>query len=244
MKDDIQFLKDLQQELTTQENDGQAAPRFWAIMDYKWEVTEEGHHDRVSLYSPETCGYKTVDEYIDEILNGDRRDEFNDEQIEELQDIKDYFLSDLEEWIKENDLREYHLIYETEVSFIAYNTCFFTKAEAKSHLKNNRHHYSRKAHTFAMTAWRAPKMERLMKILESFDWDSVNWLIEQAERVRELEDELIEQKECFEELQNNHTRVCNQNKRYREVIKKAIDDLENECLWDALVSLKALEGEE
>ena len=32
-----------------------------------------------------------------------------------------------------------------------------------------------------------------------------------------------------------------QNKRYREVIKKAIDDLENECLWDALVALKELE---
>ena len=30
--------------------------------------------------------------------------------------------------------------------------------------------------------------------------------------------------------------------RYREVIEKAIEDLENECLWDALVRLKALEG--
>lgn len=34
-----------------------------------------------------------------------------------------------------------------------------------------------------------------------------------------------------------------QMNRYREVIKKAIDDLENECLWDALVALKELEDE-
>lgn len=173
MKEDIQFLKELQQELLTQETDYQAAPRFWTIMDYKWEVTAEGHHERISLYSPNTCESVTVDEYIDEILNGDRRDEFNDEQIEELKDIKDYFISDLEDWIKENDEYEYCLIYETEVPFIAWNTCFFTKEEAKRHLESNRHHYSDKAHTFAMTAWRAPKMERLMKILETFDWDKI-----------------------------------------------------------------------
>lgn len=173
MNEDIQFLKDLQHELKTQDNDGQAAPRFWVIMDYKWEVTGEGHHDRVSLYSPDTCESETVDEYIDEILNGDRRDEFNDEQIEELKDIRKYFLNDLEDWIKENDIREYYVIYETEVSFITWDTLFFTKAEAKQHLENNLHHYSNKAHTFAMTAWRAPKVERLLKILENFDWDSI-----------------------------------------------------------------------
>ena len=48
------------------------------------------------------------------------------------------------------------------------------------------------------------------------------WLIKQAERVQELEDELIVQKECFEELQNNHIRVCNQNKRYREAIEETL----------------------
>lgn len=173
MNEDLQFLKELQNELKTQEDDGQAAPRFWVIMDYKWEVTEEGYHDRVVLYSPYTCETEDVDEYIDEILNGDRREEFNDEQIEALQEIKDYFPEDLEEWIKENDFRKYHLIYEKEVPFIVWNTLFFTKAEAKQHLENNRHHYSDKAHTFAMTAWRAPKMERLMKILETFDWNSL-----------------------------------------------------------------------
>ena len=60
--------------------------------------------------------------------------------------------------------------------------------------------------------------------------------------------EIIEQAEL---VSKHETRINNltfdlassrvQNKRYREVIKKAIDDLENECLWDALVALKELE---
>lgn len=192
MKEDIQFLKEFQQELLTQDNDGQATPRFWAIMDYKWEVTTEGHHERISLYNPNTGEYATVDEYIDEILNGYRKDKFTKEQIEKLNEINKYFLipSELEQWIKENDDDEYYFIYEEEVFFIAYNTCFFTKEEAKKHLEDNRHHYSDKAHPFAMTAWGAPKLERLMKILETFDWNKIEEYQKKAEKFIDLKNEI------------------------------------------------------
>lgn len=36
-------------------------------------------------------------------------------------------------------------------------------------------------------------------------------------------------------------KLIDEYKRYREVVTQAISDLENECLWDALVKLKALE---
>jgi hypothetical protein len=179
MKEEIYFLKELQQELKTQENDGQAAPRFWSIMDYKWDVTEEGHEDRISLFDVDCCETIELDEYVNEIVEGERNSDFTEEEIEELKDRHEYDSpSDVIEWIKEfDDEDRYYLIYEKEISFIAWNTLFFTKKEARQHLESNRHHYSNKAHTFAMTAWRAPKMERLMKILESFDWDSiVKWL--------------------------------------------------------------------
>ena len=48
---------------------------------------------------------------------------------------------------------------------------FLTKEEAKQHIQNNRHHYSAKAHTYAMTASRAPKVKRLINILLSFDFE-------------------------------------------------------------------------
>jgi hypothetical protein len=174
MKDDIQFLKELQQELLTQEKDAQASPRFWAIMDYKYQPTTSDHADRVMLFDADACERFSFEDYLDDVLNGEYADEFTDEQKEELREaMKMYSFYEIKEWLKENEVRDIYPIFEMEIPTIAWNTCFFTKEEAKRHLESNRHHYSDKAHTFAMTAWRAPKMERLIKILETFDWDKI-----------------------------------------------------------------------
>jgi hypothetical protein len=50
---------------------------------------------------------------------------------------------------------------------------FLTKQEAKDHIRLNHYHYTDEVHTYAMTAWRAPKVERLLNILETFDWDKL-----------------------------------------------------------------------
>lgn len=178
MKEDIQFLKDLQTELISQDIDSQAAPRYWSIMDYKWVVTEEGHEDRVSLFDSYDCETVDLDNYVDDILNGERKGEFSEDEIEDLQyEHENGSPSDVYEWIKMyDDDSRYYSVYEEEVSFVAPNTMFLTKAEAKRHLELNHYHYSQKAHTYAMTAWRAPKVERLIKILETFDWDVIHKL--------------------------------------------------------------------
>lgn len=174
MKEEIQFLKELQQELKTQEVDCQAAPRFWSIMDYKWVVTEEGHEDRITLYDSDAYETVELNEYVEEILNGERKENFLEDEIEELQYEHEHGSpSDVYDWIETYDESRYYPVYEEQVSFIAPNTLFLTKAEAKKHLEVNHYHYTSKAHTYAMTAWRAPKMERLIKILETFDWDAV-----------------------------------------------------------------------
>lgn len=174
MNGDIKFLKELQHELLTQEKDGQAEPRFWSIMDYKHLPTTSDHADDVILYDADACETITIEEYVEEIINGEYADDFTEEQKEELKEaIRGYGLYDLEEWLKENESNEIYPVFQMEEDFIAWNTLFFTKEEAKQHLESNRHHYSSKAHTFAMTAWRAPKMKRLMQILETFDWDSI-----------------------------------------------------------------------
>ncbi|WP_255238302.1 hypothetical protein NSS75_11125 [Bacillus sp. FSL K6-1012] len=77
------------------------------------------------------------------------------------------------DWIHEFVDSGADLIPETEVHYIYQNTMFLTKAEAKEHIKQNHYHYTKKVHTYAMTAWRAPKVERLLKILETFDWSSI-----------------------------------------------------------------------
>lgn len=178
MIEQIQFLKDLQATMKHEndhDNDGQASPRFWAIMDYKWVVTGEGHEGRVTLFDSESAEYVVLDEYVDGILNGERGDDFSDEEIEELKDKKEWNSnSEIFEWIEEyDDGSRFYPIYEEEVSFIAPDTMFLTKEEAKRHLEKNDYHYSSKAHTYAMTAWRAPKVEQLLKLLQTFDWDSI-----------------------------------------------------------------------
>ena len=51
------------------------------------------------------------------------------------------------------------------------DTMFLTNREAKEHLKSNHYHYTSKAHTYAMTAWRSPQVEKLIHILQTADFE-------------------------------------------------------------------------
>jgi hypothetical protein len=176
MNEDIQFLKDLQQELNTQEIDSQASPRFWVIMDYRKVVGNEdfdsgniehfhndGDHTEFKHFSDLK---EFLEEYYEEELE-------SDEELKQLITNENFY--DLWEYVESN-LNEdgyFSTVFMKEESYIVPDTMFLTKAEAKRHIELNHYHYSPKAHTYAMTAWRAPKVERLLKILENFDWDSL-----------------------------------------------------------------------
>jgi hypothetical protein len=173
MKEDIQFLKDLQQELITQDSDWQATPRYWSIMDYK---TVPSHED----YSDDTMYYYNDGDHVEFKTVSDLKDFFKgwDNENGELQsylDNPDTTFEDFWEFVLNelNDGGHFDEVPVSEESFIVPNTMFLTKAEAKRHLEKNHYHYTSKAHTYAMTSWRAPKMERLIKILETFDWDQI-----------------------------------------------------------------------
>jgi len=176
---DIQFLKEFQTELNNQDNDCQASPRFWVIKDYR---TVPGHEDYDNGYNEHF--YNDGDQvifrnFIDlkEFIEEYHEDEINeDEELKELLNDENESFYELWEYIEDN-LNEdgfFNKVFVKEEGFIVPNTMFLTKEEAKLHLKLNHYHYTPKAHTYAMTAWRSPKVERLLKILETFDWDSIN----------------------------------------------------------------------
>lgn len=50
------------------------------------------------------------------------------------------------------------------------DTMFLTNRSCKEHIRLNHYHYSADAHSYAMTAWRSPEVERLFKILDVIDW--------------------------------------------------------------------------
>ncbi|MDG0053055.1 hypothetical protein MMB75_05130 [Paenibacillus sp. P2(2022)] len=167
-QEDIKFLIELQKELNSQANDCQASPRFWTVGDYKWVECLEDNAERYYVYLPSAGESYEIDSYLldikeDEEFEADEQTEFNEIDCE---------ISAIE-WIQKYRDEEAYLIPTKKEHFIRENTMFLTKAEAKQHIEMNHYHYTDEAHTYAMTAWRAPKVERLVKILNEFDFQAL-----------------------------------------------------------------------
>lgn len=184
MNEQIQFLKELQATMKHEDEhdyDNQASPRFWAIMDYKTVPGHEDYHTGENQYFFNDgdhivfSNFKDLKEFVEERYE-DEID--NDEELRELlnsEDEENDNLYDLWEYVDDNLNSDgyFNKVFVTEEEFIVPSTMFLTKEEAKRHLELNHYHYTSKAHTYAMTAWRAPKVEKLLDIVMNFDWDSI-----------------------------------------------------------------------
>lgn len=169
--EDIQFLKDLQHELLTQDKVSQADPRFWVIRDYRWDIIPDEYAEDYQVYDRDGDCW-TLSGFIEYLKD----DKDNDELLADVDwsddnyDIVDRLVDKLNE---ECGAEDYTIHGVIEQSFIVPNTMFLTIAEAKQHLKLNHYHYTSRAHAYAMTAWRAPKVERLIKLLQMVDFDEL-----------------------------------------------------------------------
>lgn len=172
MKKDIQFLKELQEGLKTQNKGKQSSPKFWIIMDYRKVVSVES--------------FGKGDFYVYSELN-----EYSGGLVELLIGIEEKLLSEMPneaktsfgkiggrisavEWLRRHWDKDILLFPSREEGYIVGDAMFITKAEAEEHIEVNRHHYSLKAHPYAMTARKALKIKKLFKILETFDWDKIS----------------------------------------------------------------------
>lgn len=164
-KDDYEFLKDLCHELNTQETDGQAAPRFWGILETKEEPSPEGIGEPV-IYMGDGCTMdaKEVVDYIETNYLPDSRDEMKDSWDMVNKDN----LNNLIEFMHDSlGLVETRIVWlDTQQRVSDQTGCFITKRACKQHIEGNRHHYCR-PQTYAMTAWRNPEFERLLTILQN-----------------------------------------------------------------------------
>lgn len=179
-KDTIEFLKELQHEMLTQDTVCQADPRFWVVkhkvrvygIDYEFDfdgrevvcngeivasnLSElydylEDHHEEYSM---------TFDnEHV--VINTNQDDEHLIDSMEELLD----FMYEELGYLKD----EVYLAHYRDEYRIVENTMFLTLRECKEHIKANSYHY-REPHPYAMTAWRSPQVEKLFKIIQETDW--------------------------------------------------------------------------
>lgn len=191
--EEISFLKELQKEMNTQDNVSQANPRFWVIKGTEklYNVEDE---DGFELYDKDDC--ETVADNMKEILEFIKNDLledicsdsgveyklslqegiFNDsilvqwleDEYEEEEELETQ--EDVANWIKKFGYDEYEVITYKIIPKIYENTMFLTQEDAENHLKSNDYHYSDDAHTYAMTAWRSPRVEKLVGILQKVDW--------------------------------------------------------------------------
>lgn len=160
----IDYARELKREFEAQDTDGQAHPRFWVIRDYKKEVAADGYHDTVGLYDKYSCETITEEEYREEIKERIEGGEFCEDEIKHLLD--EIGCGSIEGLIKAaDDENRFHRIYFVETPYLVPNTFFLTKQDAKDYLKKYGYNHSPKAHTYAMTAIRSPKFEKLINLI-------------------------------------------------------------------------------
>lgn len=181
-KDDLDFLKSLQDEMINQETDWQAAPRFWVLRQYEYEPTGEEWMDKYE-YAYDDGDYNGFDNVDDLIEFLEECELATDKQIEEMKEMSlenDLHQEEAFEFILDNLNEEGHFrkIPVVRVANIIPNTLFLTKKAAKEHIKANHYHYNDTIHTYAMTAWRSPEVQRLLEILESIDFSKLELLID------------------------------------------------------------------
>ena len=155
-KESLIFLKELQNEMNTQPTDIQANPRFWVVAQYEYRPCWVEQVDKHLFYDDEGSSYETFNEVLEMLVeNGYIDTKLGYEDIDDLKGIYDE--------VSEVPVKREHIIMQ--------NTMFFTKRECQEHIKSNYYHYNKSVHTYAMTAWRSPQVEKLIDILlnEKFD---------------------------------------------------------------------------
>lgn len=168
-KQEIEFLKDLQHELNTQDHVSQASPRFWVIVDYRWELAAPGCNDSYRVFDVEGNEWSLV-QFMEYVKNNN---EYNDD-VRHAEGIYGDNIYDVVEVLMDlRNFKDFDMYPVTHESYIVPNTMFLTNREAKEHIKSNQHHYTSKAHSYAMTAWRSPQVEKLMNILENTNFTKI-----------------------------------------------------------------------
>lgn len=177
-EEELRFLKELQKEMNTQDNLGQADPRYWVIRDFSKVYGEKlNNPDGFTVFDSdggnEVCEIEyrifRTSEMADEILKELKAQEYelSNEDKEKIEDAYDF--DSLIEALKELEfsVMQYEIVPK-------YSGMFLTQKAAEEHLRKNYYHYTDNATTYAMTAWRSQEADMLYKILHSVDFEQLN----------------------------------------------------------------------
>lgn len=193
---DIEFLRNLQYVLNTQDNMGNADPLFWVIRATKERLVTTEHapddYDFITITdsdNPETniCDLNDFYETCQTAITPENEEFMTVEYISDSKvTIKNtiendtlYEISDIDQTAAEvlNLLadcpqRFYTCYYRSESEIIP-NTFFLTHSACERHLKQNAYNYPEDAHAYAMTAQRSPEYETLLHLIKTINWHNI-----------------------------------------------------------------------
>ena len=167
-KEALEFINKLSKELNEQVTDGQANPRFWSVAQYEYRPCWVHQADKHIFADCEGDTYDTFDEVLEMLIdNGYIDTKYGYEDIDDLKGVYDE--------ISEIPVKREHIIMQ--------NTMFLTKREVQEHIKSNHYHYNKTVHTYAMTAWRSPQVENLIKLLTD---NTIKAELDKLDRIKEV----------------------------------------------------------
>lgn len=184
-KQDIDFLKNLQHIMNTQDTVCQADPRFWVVRGTIKEYgIEEGYEDGVELVNSEyEITISNMKELYDYLIENEIFNNLNVEYDKEEECITLYYkdgeeigwYDTLDDFYNDyyNDISELNIVRYKNVEHNFEDTFFLTNEECKRHIECNYYHYPKDAHSYAMTAWRSPQVEKLYEILQNVNFDNL-----------------------------------------------------------------------
>ena len=175
-KEDREFLNNLQQELLTQDTVGQANPRFWVVRQEVRDYGVENNDGICIIEDGATCyegDFSNVKDWLKEEIEEIKTIEYEGGYFDiSYKNGAEYFFDfeEFESFLNECRPNRFYVGTYRDREEIVANTMFLTKRECEEHIKSNSHHYNKTAHSYAMTAWRSPQVEKLYKILSETDW--------------------------------------------------------------------------
>lgn len=166
-QEDFDFLKDLQHELLTQDNDGTANPLYWMVEEEETVGVPDGCGEPI-IYMGDGVTMET--EEAVEYIENDYLRYLSDESREEWEEVDKDYMDDVVRFM--NDCLDWHevrIVWQEKKEVISRETgAFITKRACKEYIRKFGYNHN-KPHTYAMCAYRNFELERLLKILKTIE---------------------------------------------------------------------------
>lgn len=180
---DAAFLQTLQKELNTQPSMGQAHPAYWCIAQTREAIGDQNNYDAIIAVDGDGG---TIAQDLEELASFlDNREipevtscayfnnscsiHFSDGTVEAA-----YSIESAVELLQLHEINRIEIRYIRKEQEIVKDCLFLTHKSCEEHLRAYGYNYASDAHAFAMTAFRSPEYEQLIRLIRSVDWSQLH----------------------------------------------------------------------